>query len=85
MSHGKALKALARKRLKVIYAVMRDRGALRRLAEAHRTDWSPTGRMAWRQHAAIQSRGQHFPVTKTIRNTPRRLIAAACICDTPFA
>ena len=25
MSHGKALKALARKRLKVIYAVMRDR------------------------------------------------------------
>ena len=42
MSHGKALKALARKRLKVIYAVMRDRVPLRRLVEALRTDWSPS-------------------------------------------
>ena len=26
--------------------------------------------MAWRQHAAIQSRGQHFPVDKTIGTPP---------------
>ena len=30
----------------------------------------PAGRMAWRQHAAIQSHGQHFPVDKTIGTPP---------------
>lgn len=31
--------------------------------------------MAWRQHAAIQSRGQHFPVDKTIGTPPERRLA----------
>ncbi|MFR4501686.1 MAG: hypothetical protein ACLVDY_01380 [Collinsella sp.] len=30
--------------------------------------------MAWRQHAAIQSRGQHFPVDKTIGTPPAQLV-----------
>lgn len=42
MPHGKVLKALARKRLKVIYAIMRDRVPYARLVEALRTDWSPS-------------------------------------------
>ena len=29
--------------------------------------------MAWRQHAAIQSRGQHFPVDKTIGTPPEKV------------
>ena len=35
--------------------------------------------MARRQHAAIQSRGQHFPVDKTIGTPPRGEIGDASV------
>lgn len=83
MSHGKEFKALARKKLKASTRscgtgcpTPPSRSASSRLV--------PTGRMAWRQHAAIRSHRDHFPVDKTIGTPPRRFCAAACICDSPF-